>query len=136
MGRQPVITLSDWPLYSGPRSDEAIGHSDHPYGYKVMSDYLKDCHQKYGKDDIRTRFGDFKFLDKLVFSNRVFWIWTCTDEFDNLWHLIQGEGESTHPDRTSFETFKWGAMFAEPYEPLAIIQNEFPEYAGQTGKLN
>jgi hypothetical protein len=130
-----LTVLGSYPTVWRAMTDSDSEGVECPFQMDAMVEYLTDCHDKYSRAVHAAKFTKFALRTKRVFANRVFWVWSCQEHHGSTWHILVGRGESTKPDSTRNEAFMYAQEYAEDYDPLLIIIKEFPEYDGQTGKL-
>ncbi|MCP4319653.1 MAG: hypothetical protein GY789_27650 [Hyphomicrobiales bacterium] len=124
-----------FPLHSGPSTESPPG-TDSPYSIQVMADYLTGCQFHYEIEEDPTTFGEFRLREKLSFSNREFWVWSCKDGFGRIWDVVVGRGESPFHLDSEPQIWMFGALYKERYTPWELIVSEFPEHIHETGITN
>jgi hypothetical protein len=124
-----------FPVYDGPTTESPPG-TDCPYSIPVMSRYLTDCHYHYSVEEEPTTFGEFELREKLVFSNREFWIWSCKDGFGRNWDIVVGRGETPMHGESGSKVWMTGDIYVGRHTPMQLIVDEYPEHIHETGKPN
>jgi len=126
---------ASFPIYSGPTTESPPG-TDCPYSVQVMSRYLTGCHYHYMLEEEPATFGELEFREKLVFSNREFWVWSCKDGFGRNWDIVVGRGETQMYGECGSDVWMTSAAYIERHPPRELIVSEYPENVHETGKAN
>src|SRR5690349_23282757 len=71
-----------------------------PASVALMTDYLKNCHYHYVRDEESLELGEFRQVARWIFPDRRFWLWSCPDGVGREWLLLVGSGRSPFAGET------------------------------------
>ena len=101
-----------------------------------MAEYLRDCHYRYSTDEEPTTFDGFALRETFQFSDRRFWVWSCTDGFGRTWDVIVGQGRTSVHGATGNALWMHGERNDGRPEPRDLIARDYPEHNDYSGRVN